>query len=183
MAKIYTKRGDQGETSLYGGQAVSKDSLWTESLGSIDELNAHLGILLAEIREGELKETLLKIQALLFTMGALLASPSNQEQQGREALLKEGTVFLEKTIDLFEGQIPPLKNFILPGGLFLGAHFHLARAICRRAERCIVALKGQTSLSKEPIIYLNRLSDLLFVMARLVNHQAGQPEEIWKEKL
>lgn len=174
ITKVYTRTGDEGETSLVGGQRVGKDSLRVDAYGEIDEVNSLLGLARCHVRDREIDGVLATIQNTLFTVGADLASPMNVAvpRIGREESLQ-----LERTIDEFNRQIPPLQEFVLPGGSPAGAFLHLARAVTRRAERKVVKLSKEEAINHELLVYLNRLSDLLFVLARVVNHRAGVAEE------
>lgn len=177
--KIYTKEGDGGETGLYGGQRVWKDALRVETYGTVDECNAALGAALTRIEDGEARGIVTRIQGELFEVGADLATPlARGEAAGRVGA--EATARLEAEIDRFEAELPPLRHFILPGGSPGGAALHQARAVCRRAERRLVALGQAEPVNPEVARYLNRLSDHLFVLARLVNGRAGAPETIWE---
>jgi cob(I)alamin adenosyltransferase len=178
--KIYTKTGDTGETSFFDNTRVSKADPRVDAYGEVDELNACLGVARAAGVDEEIGTLLDSLQKDLFALGARLADPS-----GRIAARVEKTVIgsaaverLEQTIDRLEATLPPLRKFILPGGASAGAVLHLARTVCRRAERRIVALGGGV-LDPILIVYMNRLSDLLFVMARVVNRRAGVPETEW----
>jgi len=177
--KIYTKEGDGGETSLYGGQRVLKDALRVETYGTVDECNAALGAALTRIEDGEAREVVTRLQGELFEVGADLATPLERgEAAGGGGA--EATARLEVEIDRFEEELPPLRHFILPGGSAGGAALHQARAVCRRAERCLVTLGRAEPVNLEVARYMNRLSDHLFVLARLVNARAGAPETIWE---
>lgn len=180
--KIYTKTGDQGETSLFDGTRVPKHDPRVEAYGDVDELNALLGTVRALLTDQEIGEVLNSIQRDLFAIGAQLADPKIGERKRKEKVgLSEARVKdLEEIIDRCETELPPLKHFILPGGSQAGALLHLGRTICRRAERRTVALKQQgTPVPPIVIIYINRLSDLLFVLARVVNHRQGIQEVAW----
>ncbi len=179
MMKIYTRRGDAGETDLYGGQRVRKDALRVETYGTVDELNAALGAVLTRLADAELRGILLRVQGELFELGADLATPLERGETVPR-LPQEAVARLEAEIDFMETELPPLRHFILPGGLDAGAALHLARTICRRAERHLVTLAQAEEVSPETLRYLNRLSDHLFVLARLVNHRAGAPETEWR---
>jgi cob(I)alamin adenosyltransferase len=185
VMKIYTRTGDQGQTGLYGGTRVSKADPRVAAYGDVDELNACLGIVRAQ---GELAEdivTLLEqLQKDLFAIGARLANPSDKPSRRstmddrRSTIDAADVVRLEASIDRLEAELPPLRRFILPGGSRAGALLHFSRTVCRRAERAIVSL-GTEQVDQHLVIYVNRLSDLLFVMARAVNHRAGQHETEW----
>jgi cob(I)alamin adenosyltransferase len=177
--KIYTKTGDTGETSLFDNTRVSKADARVDAYGEVDELNACLGAARAAGLEPELSGLLEEIQRELFAIGARLADPSHRisARVTKADIVDEQVARLEGTIDRLEAGLPPLRRFILPGGGQAGSLLHLARTVCRRAERRIVALASPV----DPIVvvYLNRLSDLLFVMARAANHRSGVPETEW----
>ena len=176
--KIYTRSGDAGETGLYGGQRVGKDDLRVETYGTVDELNACLGVVLALPVPTEARAMLLRVQGELFVLGADLATPQERGEtvpRTHAAL----TAQLEAEIDRMEADLPPLQRFILPGGSPAGSALHLARTLCRRAERRLVSLMRLAPINPEAETYLNRLSDYLFVMARWVNHAAQVPEAEW----
>ena len=178
--KIYTRTGDRGETALFDGTRVSKADARVDAYGEIDELNACLGTVLAEGIGEDLVPTLVRIQKQLFALGAVLADPSHRiaDRVTKAAVTTDDVAALEAEIDRLEAELPPLRRFILPGGSRAGAALHLARTVCRRAERRIVGLTQDDS-GAIVITYVNRLSDLLFVLARTVNHRAGVPEEEW----
>ncbi len=196
--KIYTKTGDTGETSLFDNSRVSKADPRVDAYGEVDEVNACLGAALAALKEnpadhlrqgsggqeaglhGDIAAVLETIQKDLFAVGARLADPSSRiaERVTKAAITAQQIELLETTIDRLEEELPPLRRFILPGGSSAGALLHLARTVCRRAERRVIGL-GPDAVEAGVIIYLNRLSDLLFVMARAVNHRAGVPETEW----
>jgi cob(I)alamin adenosyltransferase len=183
VVKIYTKTGDTGETGLFDGSRVSKHSPRVEAYGDVDELNALLGLSLSFIREDEVLRTcLLTIQRDLFVVGAHLADPTArvESKRGDKARLSEEKVTqLEHWIDRFEDELPTLRQFILPGGSKGGATLHHARTVCRRAERRIVELNHHTEMPTLLITYMNRLSDFLFVAARLENLRRNRPEIPW----
>jgi cob(I)alamin adenosyltransferase len=181
--KIYTKTGDKGETSLFGGQRVQKNSLRISSYGTIDELNSFLGIAVTEIIDKELAEVIYSIQNDLFTLGSDLASPIEKENKNFTIpRVNKGFIErLEKLIDNFDSRIPPIKNFILPGGTKGAGFLHLARTVCRRAEREVISLAQIESVTEEIKIYLNRLSDLLFVLARFENFISNHPDVEWRK--
>lgn len=182
--KIYTKTGDEGETSLFGGGRVPKDDLRVRAYGDVDEANAAIG-LAAALDPAPFESALLqKIQRDLFTVGAELATP-DPAKLGK-ALARTGAAIgpagvgaLENAIDTHEATLSPLKNFILPGGTPKAAALHLARTVCRRAERSVVALSREQAINPLIVHYLNRLSDLLFVLARAVNAHAGKSDITW----
>ncbi len=176
--KIYTRSGDDGETSLYGGQRVWKDALRVQTYGTVDECNAALGVALTQIPDPELQEVIQRIQGELFEVGADLATPLARGETVPRVQSGE-TQRLEQEIDLFEAELTPLRQFILPGGGSGGAVLHLARTVCRRAERHLVTLEQSEDINPEVGRYLNRLSDHLFVLARLVNHRAQRSETPW----
>jgi cob(I)alamin adenosyltransferase len=181
--KIYTKTGDKGETSLFGGQRVWKDNLRISAYGTVDELNSVLGISVNEINEKELAEVIYSIQNDLFTLGSDLASPLEKDNKAI-TIQRVSNVFvekLEKLIDNYDSKLPPLKNFIIPGGTRGAGLLHLARTVCRRAEREVIALAKIESINEEIKIYLNRLSDLLFVLARFENFSSNHPDIEWKK--
>lgn len=180
--KIYTKTGDEGETGLFDGTRVPKHDPRVEAYGEVDEVNALVGTIRAILSDQEIGEILASIQRDLFAIGAQLADPKFGERKRKEkVVLNEARVKeLEDTIDRCEAELPPLKHFILPGGSHAGSLLHLARTVCRRAERRTIALKHQgIPVSPILIIYMNRLSDLLFVLARVVNHRQGIQEVAW----
>jgi cob(I)alamin adenosyltransferase len=179
--KIYTKRGDQGETDLLGGGRVSKDCARVEAYGAVDELNACLGQCAAESTHDDLREIIRDIQASLFDLGGYLASPDTERREKASIPQPEDSDVerLESHIDVLEGELEPLKRFILPGGTRAAASLHLARTVCRRAERREIALHRMEPLSAVALRYLNRLSDLLFVMARVENRRAGVADIEW----
>ena len=180
--KIYTKTGDNGQTGVFGGPRVSKDAPRIEAYGTADELNSVLGIV-ATLEAGDPIDVLVQsIQNELFALGAQLATP-DPAAHATAMIGPAQIVALEAAIDRFESDLAPLKQFILPGGTPAAAQLHLARAVCRRAERRLVTLMGQSSepIADELVIYLNRLSDLLFVMARWVNHAAGLSDIPWQK--
>lgn len=178
--KIYTKTGDTGETGLYGGTRVPKDAMRVEACGTVDELNACIGFVRSQIQDEEIDAILHRIQNELFDIGADLATLEARRKAASLRIPPTLTPELEREIDRFEGQLPPLKNFILPGGSTVGAAVHLARTVCRRAERRVVTLAKGEVVNPEVIIYLNRLSDLLFVLARTLNHRLGESEPLWE---
>lgn len=179
--KVYTRGGDGGETSLFGGDRVRKDALRVEAYGEVDELNAFLGRAATEIADEDLGSILHELQRRLFDLGSRLAVSEARAAKG-EALpdLEDADVErMEGWIDSFENELEPLRNFVLPGGARAAAALHVARTVARRAERRVVALASRESVHARAIVYLNRLSDLLFVMARVVNARSGTPEPLW----
>jgi cob(I)alamin adenosyltransferase len=179
--KIYTRTGDGGDTALLGGARVPKDDLRVAACGDVDELNALLGLAAAQGPSPEDAALLHVIQRGLFALGARLADPTQAVVSRRQkaGLGQAQVAELERAIDEREASLPPLDAFILPGGAPLGALLHLARTVCRRAERSMVALHHLHPLDPLLLAYANRLSDLLFVMARSANHARGAPEERW----
>lgn len=178
--KIYTRTGDKGDTALFGGQRVPKDALRVEAYGSVDELNAALGLALAECNVPELRDVLVPIQSRLFDLGADLATPRSVAKPKVRRIDAHDTAELENAIDVIEEALRPLKSFVLPGGSPLSARIHLARTVCRRVERVCVHLSRNEDIGDAIMTYLNRLSDLLFVLARYANAKAGVPEVVWK---
>ena len=180
--KIYTKTGDAGQTSLLAGGRVSKDSIRVAAYGDVDELNAVLGIVLTTDPMEFERPLLESVQRDLFAIGARLADPTAHEVERvaeRTALPAGRVAEFEQAIDRYEGELPPLKAFILPGGSPKAAALHLARTVCRRAERAVVTLHATAEVPAEILVYLNRLSDLLFMLARLANHRAGATDTAW----
>ena len=177
--KIYTKTGDAGETGLFGGQRISKAAPRVEAYGDVDELNSVLGVVRSHGPLGGVFDDLLAtIQSRLFDLGAELANGKGKEL-GIPLVSEEDVVALEHAIDLAEEELAPLRTFVLPGGSSLAAHLHVARTVCRRAERRAVALMADEPIRLELIRYLNRLSDLCFVLARYANHRAGVSDVPW----
>ena len=181
IMKIYTKTGDDGSTGLFGGPRVAKDDLRIESYGTVDELNSLIGIVHSKTSCEQIEQILNEIRRDLFSVGATLASP-DPEKMGTQLITQENISAIEKSIDQLETKLPPLTSFILPGGSETAAFLHQARTVCRRAERRVVTLAGSVPISDSLIKYLNRLSDLLFVLARFANHEAGIPDIPWQKK-
>src|SRR5438270_6184221 len=181
--KIYTKTGDSGETGLFGGPRVRKDSPRIEAYGTVDELNAVLGFARGESLPPEIDHLLARVQSELFDVGAELATPEPQ-QHGTALVGPRHISELERAIDRFVAPLAPLKQFILPGGTRGAAALHVARTVCRRAERRVIALvhAPAETISNDIVIYLNRLGDLLFVLARAANAAAGQGDVRWKKQ-
>jgi len=179
--KIYTKRGDQGQTDLSGGGRVSKDCARVEAYGAVDELNACLGRCAAESKHDDLRAIIQDIQSSLFDLGGYLAAPDAGRREKASIPQPEDpdVARLEAHIDALEGELEPLKRFILPGGTLAAAALHLARTVCRRAERREITLHELEPLNAAALRYLNRLSDLLFVMARVENRRAGVADVEW----
>lgn len=174
---IYTKTGDKGETSLYGGGRVSKDECRIEAVGDVDELNSHIGFVRSLIKDKGVDGILEGVQEALFLLGSNLV----MTEKGKviDAISEKHVKDLEKIIDGLEKQLKPLKKFILPTGEEAAAALHVARSVCRRAERSVVSLAEKEKINKFIVPYLNRLSDLLFVLARYVNSQSGKEEKEW----
>jgi cob(I)alamin adenosyltransferase len=178
---IYTRFGDKGKTALHTGKTVSKGSSRVEAYGNLDELNSFLGVVISQIKDKQIKKELLKIQSDLFEIGACLAGPGEKEHKALGEKLRQRVVDFEKEIDRLTPKMPKLKNFILPGGK-TGSLLHYARTIARRAERRIVVLAEKESVLSEVLVYINRLSDLLFTFARYINYREKQKETIWLKK-
>jgi cob(I)alamin adenosyltransferase len=178
--KIYTKAGDLGETSLLGGARVPKDHLRVAAYGDVDETNAALGAVRA-LAERALERLLSSLQKDLFAIGAQLADPTHKlaSRRKKAAVTAAHVRRLEKAIDAREAKLPPLRSFVMPGGTPAAALLHQARTVCRRAERSVVTLARETDVDPRIIVYLNRLSDLLFVLARFENHRCGIGEDRW----
>jgi cob(I)alamin adenosyltransferase len=180
--KIYTKTGDAGDTGLFGGGRVAKNHPRVEAYGDVDELNAMLGLVRAADPMPRVDEVLVPIQRDLFAIGALLATPDREKMQKHldKARVDDARVAeLERAIDDGDAELEPLKSFIVPGGTPKAAALHVARTVCRRAERRVVELAAETEIPSVVVIYLNRLSDLLFTLARVANHRAGAGEVTW----
>ena len=191
ITRVYTRTGDRGETALVGGTRVPKDAARIEAYGTVDELNAALGLARAfnaeRLSEGEghrwLDETLRRLQNELFDLGSELATPEDAVYEGMHRIGDAQVRELEKLIDHCQKELPPLKSFVLPGGGRIGAALHQARTICRRAEREILRLSRAEPLAEWPLRYVNRLSDLLFVLSRWVAKRLGEPEYLWERGL
>ena len=182
--KIYTKTGDKGETGLFGGERVSKDSLRISAYGTIDELNSFIGLAITEINDASVKKNLLNVQNQLFVVGSDLATPVDEKTKKLNIQRTPTSYYLqiEKLIDEYDERLEELSNFILPGGSKSAALLHVCRTICRRAEREVVALKNSVTIGENIIIFLNRLSDLLFVLSRFENKVSNHPDTIWNPK-
>ncbi|QDT70220.1 Cob(I)yrinic acid a,c-diamide adenosyltransferase [Planctomycetes bacterium MalM25] len=187
--KIYTKTGDAGQTGLFGGGRVSKDHARITAYGTLDELNAAIGLARAEAGRTDWSDEaardridaiLSEAQNRLFDLGAELATP-DPETRSLAVLDERHVAALEEAIDHHEASLPALRNFILPGGAAVAAQLHLARCVCRRAERGLVTLAGQEPIRELPLVYVNRLSDLLFVLARAANQAAGGGDTPWEK--
>jgi cob(I)alamin adenosyltransferase len=183
LAKIYTRRGDDGSTGLFGGPRVRKDDLRVVAYGDVDELNSALGMAREELPEGDLRKLIDSFQSELFDLGAELATPdTSQAPKEVPRVSAQSVTRLEQEIDRLTEELPPMRNFILPGGSRAGAALHFCRTVCRRAERKVVELADSAPVSAEALAYLNRLSDLLFVMARAANLRSGGREIPWMPK-
>jgi cob(I)alamin adenosyltransferase len=180
VMRIYTKTGDGGETGLFGGARVPKNHERVEACGAVDEANAGIGLAIALIEDVEIGERLVHVQARLFEVGAILATPDpGRARKGPTRVDEQDVDVLERWIDEMEAHLPPLKTFILPGGTPSAAAIHHARTVVRRAERRVVTLLRRGEVHESVLRYLNRLSDFLFVAARLVNRRAGELEQPW----
>ena len=175
LSKIYTRTGDTGETGLGDGSRVPKDNPRVEAIGAVDELNSCVGLLLAEPLAQDLRELLTEAQHDLFELGGELSIP------GHSRIQPQDVERLERALDRYNQELAPLKEFILPGGSRGGALCHLARTVCRRAERRVVTLAAQQTLSEHCVRYLNRLSDLLFVLRRVINRRDGRDDVLWRK--
>jgi len=184
--KIYTKTGDTGTTALFGGTRVPKDHIRIESYGTVDELNSHIGLIRDQEFNAHYKDILIEIQDRLFTLGAILATPPEKEvlKNGEKRLQNLGIIesdieLLEKEIDAMEEALPPMTHFVLPGGHTTVSYCHIARCVCRRAERLAVHLDHNEPVAEIAIKYLNRLSDYLFVLARKLSYDLNAEEVKW----
>ena len=184
--KIYTKTGDKGTTGLYGGTRVPKYHLRIEAYGTVDELNSNIGLIRDQKISEHINTTLLRIQNELFTLGSMLATPEEKKtlKSGKERLnipkiTDESVQFLENEIDLMNEDLPPMTHFILPGGHATVSYCHIARCVCRRAERISVQLSNEETINEQVLIYLNRLSDYLFVLARKLSIDNQSAEIPW----
>lgn len=190
ITKVYTRTGDKGQTRLAGGQQVWKDSARVEAYGTVDELNAAVGVARASMQSTQgpepvhalVDQELGWVQNKLFDLGALLATVPGQTFPNMPQISQEDVARLERLIDTCQKELPPLKEFLLPGGSLLPSLLHLARTICRRAERHCVRLSREESADGMAITFLNRLSDTLFVLARWVTHTRGEQEVLWDRK-
>lgn len=182
ITTVYTRRGDQGMTDLVGGVRISKSDVRLEAYGTIDELSSHLGLLISLLPpDDDERPVLLRIQNNLFNIGTHLATDQSQTPLYASARLPEGeTAFLEQRIDQAIAQLPEAQGFVLPGGCTAAAQCHVCRTVCRRAERCIDTLAEKATVGPEIIEYVNRLSDYLFVLAKIINFNTGHQEILWK---
>jgi cob(I)alamin adenosyltransferase len=179
LNKIYTRTGDKGSTGLGDGTRVAKDSLRIAAIGDVDELNSMIGILQTEALEANIHAVLEGIQHDLFDMGGELCMPNIKETESFAMIKAERVTALEAQLDVWNDTLPPLKEFILPGGSHAAAYCHLARTVCRRAERSMTTLNSQEKITGISLQYINRLSDLLFVLCRILNKNAGVPDIQW----
>jgi len=178
--KIYTKTGDRGQTALFDGRCVSKNNLRIETYGTVDELNSHLGLANADCRHADLHELLAQLQRQLFAFGADLATPHDSKNASKIKRIGPSEIaFLEQHIDAATAALPPLKHFVLPGGSPTASRLHVARTVCRRAERLLVTLMAAEPDGPDALIYLNRLSDLIFTLARRANQLDAVPDVEW----
>lgn len=177
LSKIYTRTGDAGTTGLGDGTRVAKDHLRVQAMGDVDELNAVIGLMLTEPISAQIQEALTQIQHDLFNLGGELCMP------GYDLVKAERVTALEQTLDSWNESLQPLKEFILPGGSRAAAYCHLARTVCRRAERIMHTLNAQEALTAVSLQYINRLSDLLFVLCRQLNQEAGVPDVLWNNPI
>jgi cob(I)alamin adenosyltransferase len=181
--KIYTKTGDKGTTSLFGGKRVSKSDLRIDTYGTVDELNSFIGLVRDQEVNQKRKDMLIEIQDRLFTIGSILATEPGNTKVKIPSLIEADIVFLEKEIDVMDGELPPMKFFVLPGGHQSVSFCHLARTVCRRSERLIIALHQLEGVDDLVIKYLNRLSDYLFVLSRKMAHELQVEESPWKPRM
>lgn len=181
--KIYTKTGDTGQTSLFGGKRVSKSDLRIDSYGTIDELNSYIGLLRDQEVNQKRKDSLIEIQDRLFTIGSILATEPGNDKVKVPALRAEDIQALEKEIDVLDAQLPPMRSFVLPGGHPSVSICHITRTVCRRAERLIVALDSVEKVEPLVIQYMNRLSDYLFILSRIISVELGAEETPWKPRM
>lgn len=181
--KIYTKTGDKGQTSLFGGTRVAKHHIRIAAYGTVDELNSYIGLIRDQEIAQESIKTLLEIQDRLFTMGSILATESENNKVRVPLLTNSDITFLENEIDKMNAQLPEIKSFVLPGGHPTVSFCHIARCVCRRAERAVSQLSELEKVDELVIIYLNRLSDYLFVLARKIAKDKGSKETSWKARM
>ena len=177
--KIYTKKGDKGYTSLMDGQIVKKHNLFVNAYGTIDELNAFLGLLKDYLEDDKIKEVLNNIQLKLFSIGSVLASGGNKKISRKVKIEKEDILEIELQIDKLNKNLPELKNFIIPGGHKTSSFCHVCRVICRRAERRISELNQNSSIDSNILAYMNRLSDFFFVLSRFIKHSDKIEDSFW----
>lgn len=181
ITKVYTRTGDQGKTSIVGGIRIQKDDARIEAYGTVDELSAHLGLLASLLDQGESRNQIIRIQNTLFNVCTHLATDLDQSPVYPSAHLPEGEIaWLEQQIDYMMEQLPEKQGFILPGGVLAAAQAHICRTVCRRAERRMVTLSETAKVGQEMLQYINRLSDYLFVLAKIINFNNGVHEIIWE---
>ncbi len=183
LNRIYTKTGDKGETGLVGGQRVAKDALRIEVYGTVDELNSFVGLARVSAHDhglSEFESLLERIQHELFNLGSVLATLTGDLHPQQPRITPETIARLEQDIDIYNAPLPALRSFVLPGGSRICAELHVARTVCRRAERMLVTLSREEDVPRDAMLYLNRLSDALFVWSRWVNHELGVPEALWQ---
>ena len=181
MAKIYTKTGDGGMTSLVGGKRVRKDCARLEAYGTVDELNSHLGLLLVSLADETAKNSVVECQYVLFSVGAVLATEAEEGRPMAQTVRPEDIAVLEKQMDEWNASLPAWRGFVLPGGVESAARAQVCRTVCRRAERRILTLAQEAEVLQEVMQYMNRLSDFLFVLALRENFLAGRDEIIWQK--
>ncbi|MBS1556657.1 MAG: cob(I)yrinic acid a,c-diamide adenosyltransferase [Bacteroidetes bacterium] len=181
--KIYTKTGDQGTTSLFGGKRVSKSDLRIDSYGTVDELNSYIGLLRDQEVNEVRKDVLIEIQDRLFTIGSILATEPGNAKVKIPALAENDITYLEEEMDAMDAKLPPMKFFVLPGGHPSVSFGHVARTVCRRAERLVIALNHQETIDSLVIKYLNRLSDYLFMLCRMMAQELKIQETPWKARM
>ena len=181
--KIYTKTGDKGQTSLIGGVRVPKYHLRIESYGTVDELNSYIGLVKDSIDDEHTRTVLYEIQDRLFTVGSVLASDPEKSKMKIPDLHDEDVTLLEAEMDAMDGNLPELKSFVLPGGNVAASYCHVARCVCRRAERLVVHLQTETEVPQIVPTYLNRLSDYLFMLSRKIVHDSGAQEIAWRPRM
>jgi cob(I)alamin adenosyltransferase len=181
--KIYTKTGDEGTTSLFGGKRVSKADLRINSYGTVDELNSYIGLLRDQDVNHKRKDVLIEVQDRLFTIGSILATEPGNTKVKIPSLIESDIQFLEKEIDKMDSELPPMKSFVLPGGHPSVSFGHVARTVCRRAERLIIELNDQEKIDSLVIKYMNRLSDYLFMLCRKMSLELRAEEIPWKPKM
>lgn len=188
LNRVYTRAGDDGQTRLVGGQRVAKDNLRIECYGTVDELNAFIGLARVTSKEAsvnclplaEIEQILKRVQHELFNLGSILATLAEDVHPKQPRVTHAEVERLEQEIDKANKELRPLRSFVLPGATRLDAEFHVCRTVCRRAERLLVALAREQSVDADALRYLNRLSDALFVWSRWVNHLCGAPENLWE---
>lgn len=181
--KIYTKTGDKGQTSLLGGKRLSKDDLRIDAYGTIDELNAYVGVLRDNLEENGVNAILVKIQDRLFTLGSILAAAGDENKFKIPSITEDDINYLEQLIDQMNNALEPMRNFILPGGNLPASYAHVCRTVCRRAERRCVTLMNNEDCPPLIVKYLNRLSDYFFVLSRYITKMMGDNETPWEPKL